>query len=81
MSSILLGHILINTYIPTSFKLRLKSASLFGYTQSGKCSKYACNKLAQAGHKEHLYDVKSASDAKSSSLSSPPSSSTSADDD
>lgn len=42
----LLGHILINTYIPNSFKLRLKSASLFGYTQSGKCSKFACSKLA-----------------------------------
>ena len=42
------GHILINTYIPNSFKLRLKSASLFGYTQSGKCSKYSCNKLAKS---------------------------------
>lgn len=41
----LLGHILINTYIPNSFKLRLKSASLYGYTQSGKCSKFACSKL------------------------------------
>ncbi|CAA3026403.1 Hypothetical predicted protein [Olea europaea subsp. europaea] len=46
VSSILLGHILINTYIPNAFKLRLKSASLFGYTQSGKCSKFACGKLA-----------------------------------
>jgi hypothetical protein len=27
--------------------LRLKSASLFGYTQSGKCSKFVCNKLAK----------------------------------
>lgn len=44
----LLGHILINTYIPNSFKLRLKSASLFGYTQSGKCSKYSCSKLAKS---------------------------------
>ena len=44
----LLGHILINTYIPNQFKLRLKSASLFGYTQSGRCSKYACNKLAKS---------------------------------
>lgn len=44
----LLGHILINTYIPNQFKLRLKSASLFGYTQSGKCSKFACNKLTNA---------------------------------
>lgn len=44
----LLGHILINTYIPNQFKLRLKSASLFGYTHSGNCSKYVCNKLAKS---------------------------------
>lgn len=43
----MLGHILINTYIPNQFKLRLKSASLFGYTQSGKCSKFVCNKLTR----------------------------------
>lgn len=44
-SNRLLGHILINNYIPNAFKLRLKSASLFGYTQSGKCSKFSCSKL------------------------------------
>lgn len=44
----LLGHILINTYIPNQFKIRLKTASLFGYFNSGGCSKYVCNKLTKS---------------------------------
>lgn len=43
-----MGHILINTFIPDQFKIRLKSASLYGYTQAGSCSKFACNKLSKS---------------------------------
>ncbi|KAG9508875.1 hypothetical protein GZH46_02618, partial [Fragariocoptes setiger] len=45
VSSLLLGHILANTYVPDEFKLRLRAASLYGYTNSGTCSRYSCNKL------------------------------------
>ncbi|XP_055954056.1 uncharacterized protein LOC129989523 isoform X1 [Argiope bruennichi] len=43
VTSILLGHMLGNEFIPKPFKKRLKAAATHGRHNSGKCNKYFCH--------------------------------------
>ncbi|XP_015914560.1 uncharacterized protein [Parasteatoda tepidariorum] len=43
VTSILLGHMLNNEFIPRPFKKRLKAAAVHGRSNSGQCNKYFCH--------------------------------------